>query len=110
MGVLKLTGSKKAVQFITDEGAVYQTSAQFLKSFLYNDRNTPFVLLKRLPVGVPPNKFPISPVYGSENKPADTTGSVLSYAPKQGDSIDMMSVKAVAERQTKAGFVDKKVW
>jgi hypothetical protein len=66
MGVLKKTSSGKALQFITDEGDVYQCSFKLFMGVVNDQINGEFVVLTRMALGVPPGRFPKSVVYGGE--------------------------------------------
>jgi len=64
LGVLKKSSSGRALQFITDEGVVYQLSVSLFDRVMRGLINGDFVVLSRMPVPVPVGRFPKSPVYG----------------------------------------------
>ena len=73
MGVVKLTSSKRAVQFITDEGVIYQTSLLYVDKLLKGEIKSDFILLSRLLNSVSPDRFKKSPVYGEVNTVVDSS-------------------------------------
>ena len=96
MGVVKLTSSGKALQFITDDGVVYQCARGAL-GFLSNSQDV--VRLSRLAWGVSPDRFPVSEVYGSaydsamaREKQGEKSLSKDSFS--YGASKDRKSVKS----------------
>lgn len=73
MAITKLTSSKKAVLFITDEGIVYSASASMMKRLVYGGLTNPnFLLLTKMPFNVPSDKFPPSPEYHPVGITSDT--------------------------------------
>lgn len=68
MAIVKLSSSKKAVQFVLSEdvpaGTVFQVSASLYENMLKDRVRGGFVVLSRLANPVPPGKFPESPVWG----------------------------------------------
>lgn len=99
MGVAKLTSSKRAVQFITDEGVVYQASADFIIKLVSGQWKGDFMVLSRMSNGVAPDRFPKSPVYG---EPV-TTHAALSTA---NDALSVAARKKVEEVKP---IIDNKV-
>jgi hypothetical protein len=87
MAVAKVTSSKKAVQFITDEGHVFQTSLVFMTQLLAGQVKGDFVLLTRMPFDVSPDRFKKSPVYNKGMVGVDSTKT----------NSDSFSVKAKEE-------------
>ena len=65
MGVVKLTASKKAVQFITDEGWVYQTSVLFLQSLLNGGQKTGILKMVKLPNPISTERFEKSEIWNA---------------------------------------------
>ena len=65
MGIIRKNPSNKSVQFITDEGVVYNTSLHFLLEVLRKDnsKGKEFLLLTKYPHPVNPARFPQSKVY-----------------------------------------------
>lgn len=95
MGVLKKTSSGRALQFITDEGVVYQLSFKLFMMVVNDGIKGDFVVLSRMPFGVPPGRFPKSVVYGGG-------GSVQSAVDRAG--VDVFSKDFLHERkEQKAG-------
>ena len=68
MAVVKKSSSGKAIQFILSEdvpaGTVFQLSASLFGRVMSNGIQGDFVVLSRLPIPVPGDRFPSSPVYG----------------------------------------------
>ena len=63
MTILKLTKSRKAIQVITDEGKVYQTSVNSM-TYLLNMQNTNgFITTTRLPFNVSPTRYKPSEIW-----------------------------------------------
>ena len=65
MGIIRKNPSDKSVQFIKDEGVVYNTSLTFLLDMLKRDnsKGKEFLLLTKYPHPVSPTRFPQSMVY-----------------------------------------------
>lgn len=104
MGVTKLTKSKKAVQFITDEGDIYQTSVVSFRNLLNDTIKGDFILLSKLPFGVSPDRFPKSEVY-----------QAAGYLPPKDDepltpSNDVFSTKNQKANKEKKMYKDVNVW
>jgi len=64
MGIIKKSSSGRALQFITDEGVVYQLAASLFSRVVDGRINGDFVVLTRMPIPVPSDRFPRSPLYG----------------------------------------------
>jgi len=104
MTVLKLTSSGKAVQIITDDGYVYQTSVVFLQGLLMGKAKGNFITTCRLPFNVAPDRFKPSALY-------DPKGLFKGDAAKTLTTTnDSLSIKDRAAKETKKGFEDKAVW
>ena len=104
MTVLKLTKNKKAVQIITDEGLVYQTSVVFLQGLLMGKARGDFIKTVRLPFNVAPDRFAPSEIW-------DPNGVFKGDAAKTLTTTnDALSVKTRKQNEVKKGFVDKQVW
>lgn len=100
MAVVKLTASKKAVQFIDDEGNVFQTSVLWISSLLSGNNSNGLILLTRLPEKVSKDRFKVSPVLGNP-------------VPEQGEvdlSSDPLSRKSRKEKVLEKQYKDVKVW
>lgn len=110
MGVVKLTSSKKAVQFITDEGEVYQTSAVFLQGLLMGKSKQGFILLNRMPFNVSSERFAKSPLYDPDGIYKGNAEKTVERAKNVTTTNDPFSVKTREKNSEKKAFVDKKVW
>lgn len=100
MAVVKLSRSGKQLQVVLSEdlpaGSVLGVSWQSLKSFI---GDSPFMVLTRLPFGVAPNRFPVSPVFDD--------GSDLSKFSDKGSSKaseDSFSKRFVKSRDLKKKY------
>jgi hypothetical protein len=82
MAVLKKSSTGRSLQFITDDGVVYQLSAKLFGMVVNGQISGDFVVLTRMPLGVPADRFPKSPVYGDANLQAavNTAGSRDSFS------------------------------
>jgi len=104
--VLKLTKSKKAVQIITDDGKVYQTSVNSVL-FLLNGRSKEgFITTIRLPINASPDRFKPSELY-------DPNGLFKGDAVKSLEpsaSEDVFSPKYKKEMEQKTAYEDKTIW
>ena len=63
MAVLKKSSTGRSLQFITDEGQVYQLSKSLFDLVVADKIRGDFVVLTRMEHGVSASKFPQSPVY-----------------------------------------------
>lgn len=100
MAVVKLTASKKAIQFIADDGTCYQTSTAWLAGLLNGSTKHGIILLSRMPLKVSEDRFEKSPVWGE-------------VAPQEGKvekSEDALNSKVLREKKEAQGFTDKVVW
>jgi hypothetical protein len=68
MAVVKLTSSKKSVQFVDDEGNVFYTSVYIVEKMLKGEIRGDFVLLTRMPSKVAEGRFMKSPVFDAVSK------------------------------------------
>ena len=90
MTVIKLNASGKAVQVITDEGVMFQTSRFYVEQMLSGKLNVPFILMSRLENGVSPDRFKKSPVWSGNlgvkttdpSQPLTTTNDAFSVKAK----------------------------
>lgn len=97
MAIIKLSSSKRAVQFVLTEdveaGTVFQTSASLVAGVCGSGRiNGDFVLLSRLPLKQDPGKYPVSEVW-------NPGGVELSRAVENSGSLDASSSSFVRERR-----------
>jgi hypothetical protein len=78
MAVIKLTKSGKGVMFIDDSGNVFITSLVHAKNYLDGNIKREFIDLKRMPVGVAPERFGQSVVFGVISDDVITNADELS--------------------------------
>lgn len=96
MGVIKLNSSLKALQFVTDEGVVYQTSRYALQKLLDGNNSSDFTVPQRMPWGYAENRFPKSPVYEG---PTRLNLSAIDDAIKNRDAGAQIHVKYHKEQK-----------
>jgi hypothetical protein len=101
MGIVRLTASGKAVQFITDDGVQYVVALAHLQGYLANG-NKPFIVLSRLADLVSPERYPKSPVW-------DPGGSVVNNSEKLTTDNDAHSRKVATAKEHQIAYVDKEV-
>ena len=96
MAVAKLSGSKKQIQFITDEGDMFVTSCAFLSRLIGGYMNCGFVVLSKMPFSASADRFPKSPVYNPVSGKCETVENYNKndYVKPQDDAL---SPKRVAE-------------
>lgn len=96
MAVVKKSSSGKAIQFILGEdataGTVFQLSASLFGKIMSEQIQGDFVVLSRMPIPVPGNKFPASKTWGDS--------SVQSAYDKTGDNA--FSKEFLLERKEQA--------
>jgi hypothetical protein len=63
MAIIKLSSSKKSVQFVDEQGNVFFTSVNYLLGLLNGKSPTGFIQLKRLPIPTAMNRFKPSEVW-----------------------------------------------
>lgn len=97
IAVVKKSSSGKAIQFILSEdvpaGTVFQLSASLFGRVMSNGISGDFVVLSRMPIPVPGDKFPVSPVYGDVG---------LKSAVENSGSVDAFSKDFLLERKDQA--------
>lgn len=103
MAVVKLTSSGKAVQFIDDQGNVFQTTAGMITSLIGKQVAHSMVVLTRLPIKAAPDRFQVSPLYNPEGRVEDGTLS-------RTQSNDAFSPKLKKDFDQQKQFEDKQVW
>lgn len=101
---MKLTKSKKAVQFIDEFGNVFQTSVVVLKNLLAGGTRGNIVLLNRLPFKVSVDRFATSEVWNPNDLPIP---SLLPDGQELAD--DALSRKTRDKKRKKKVYVDKEV-
>ena len=99
MSVIKLSKSKKSVQFIDDNGNVFFTSVNYLLGLLNGKSPSGFILLKRLPIPISSGRFAKSPLW-------DPDGVVNSKTL----SVDAFSEKYAKDTEKKNSVKDRVVW
>lgn len=99
MAVIKLSSSGKSLLFIDDSGNQFFTSRSWLNGLLAGRFDNGFVVLKRLPFGVPVGKFPVSEVFDPDG--------LLSKGVVAVDGLSVSGRVAVGDAKS---FVDKDVW
>lgn len=102
MGVMRLTKSGAAVQFITDEGVIYQQGRVYLEN-IFKGRPGAVVQLTRLPYTVPPEEFGKSKVF--EPDFIDIPDEAKKLMEQNG-----MDKRAVEIKDQAKQYEDKKVW
>jgi len=100
-----LTKNKKAVQVVTDEGYVYQTSVVFLQGLLMGKAKAGFITTSRLPFNVAPGRFKPSELWDPDGV-FDTPEKRRTLT----NNNDAFSVKERENKEIKKGFEDKAVW
>jgi hypothetical protein len=104
MTIIKLTGSKKGIQVVDDDGNVFQTSVNFVLGLINGKAKGDFIMTSRLPYKVAPGRFKPSPLYDPEGL-ADN-----NIAKSQTTNDDAFSKKVQESQKTKKAYVDKSVW
>ena len=96
MGIVKLSKSKRQVQFVTDEGVVYGTSLAYMKYLIDGTLKGNFVLLSRMAYSVSPDRFEKSPVYGADET---TDTSTPDYVSTTDDAYSARTAKEKEEKK-----------
>ena len=63
VGVLKLSGSGKAVLVVLDSGDVFSVARSSVVGLLAGEKRFGSLVLTRLPYRVEPGRFPVSPLF-----------------------------------------------
>lgn len=106
MAVAKLSGSKKSVQFVDEDGNVFFTSTNFLMGMINGKSPTNMVVLTKMAVGVPKDKFPKSKIWDGGLGIDPRTGEK-----SQGRNADMMNPDSADAQKAKQMFkVEDNVW
>lgn len=102
MGVLRLTKSGGAIQFITDEGIVYQQGRVYLENLFKADPGV-VVQLTRMPFMVDPKLFGKSKVFEPDfvNMPDEA---------KKLMEVNAMDKRVIEIKKEVSSYEDKKVW
>lgn len=106
MSVIKLTSSKKAIQVVDDEGRVYGTSTAYLQSLLAGTLKNGYILLKRMPFNVAPDRFKKSELWVPEGQSREYIEKQLGMADELTTNSDPFSVKEKKKRQQKKAYRD----
>lgn len=105
MGVVKLTFSKNAVQFITDEDVIYQTSKVYLLSLMAGTLRSGVLKLSRMPFPAPRGRFPKSSIYGLDEK----TNEYIAEQDERKNAKSVMDA-ALADRKKESKYVGDDEW
>ena len=105
MAVAKLTGSKKGLLFIDDEGNIFNTSVNFIMGLINGKAKHDFVLLSRLPNKAAEGRFKKSPLYDPDGKYHEKTFEKSTTLANDG-----LSKVERDKTEVKKSFKDKKVW
>ena len=109
MTIIKYSSSKKAVQVITDDGDVFMTSVAYLQSFLAGTLKKEFIMMKKMPFGVNPDRFPKSEVWIPPNMDKEYIQKQQERADK--NSTDAFSKNYKKEQEDKKKYMsDDNVW
>lgn len=104
MTIIKLNSSGKAVQVITDNGEIYQTSVVFLQGLLMGKAKGNFITTSRLPYNVSPTRFKPSILW-------DPQGIFKGDAAKTLTTTnDSLSQKSLKTNEKKKVFKDVNIW
>ena len=104
MAIVKLSSSKRSVQFIDENGNVFFTSVNYLVGLMNGSNRYGFVQLKRLPIPVSMHRYKPSELW-------DPDGLVNSKT-LQGNSVgtDIQSPKGKKKLERVESTKDKIVW
>ena len=92
--IIKLSSSLKAVQVISDDGTVFQTSIFMLKKLIEDANPAKFSVLTEMSYKVAANRFPKSPVYEGA-----TTLDLSKYDPSRNQSDAFSNSHKVKQEQ-----------
>jgi hypothetical protein len=100
MGIVRLSSSGSQLQFVSDDGVVFVTSVDYVRRLLSGLLRKDFIVLSRFAVGVSPDRFPRSPVWGVGVR--SFKGVVDIFADDVGDkNRDAFSRKGLAVLRSK---------
>lgn len=92
MGVLKLSGSGKALLVVLDSGEVFVVPRSGVEGLLSGRNRFGALVLTKLPFGVSPGRFPKSPVYEPSSVEADRYGHLGdAMIPRERQKVDLVS-------------------
>ncbi len=106
MAIVKLSKSKKQVQFIDDDGNIFVTSAIWMSNLLQDKMKGGMIHLSRFPLKASPDRFKKSPLYdpkGYANREKDNDEELKT-------SNDSFAPKERQERQEEEQYEDKRVF
>lgn len=104
MAIVKLSSSKKSVQFIDDSGNVFFSSVNYLLGLLNGKAPTGFIYLKRLPIPISMSRFKPSEVWDPDGIVNSKTLEPVTL------SNDGLNANRIKEKDKKEMFKDKVVW
>lgn len=100
MTIIKLTKSQKAVQIVTDEGFIFQTSVSSLQFLLNGFAKNGFITTMRLPFNVAPDRYKPSEVWTDGGKfSANSTTNIKGSLTASNDSFSVVDRKKNAEKK-----------
>lgn len=102
MGVIKLSKSKKQIQFIADDGTVYIAATVFVKNLIDPEKGNQLVLLSKFPLKASLDRFKQSEVWNPRGLELDS-----DEVTRTNDSLSIKGRRDVEETEQ---FQDKKVW
>lgn len=98
MAIIKLSSSKKSIQFVDESGNVFFTSVNYLLGLLNGKSPTGFIQLKRLPIPIAMNRFKPSELW-------DPNG--ISNSKTVDLNTDGLAAKRIKSEEKKEAFKDK---
>ncbi len=100
MGVMKLSKSRKQVQFICDEGVVYCTSLAYLQGLLNSSRH--LLLFQKYEDTVSKDRFATSAIY-------NPSGYLKDREERKTTGNDAFSTKAMKEGEQARNYSEKDI-
>ena len=104
MAIIKLSYSKKSVQFVDEQGNVFFTSVNFLLGLLNGKSPHGFIQMKRLPIPIAMGRFKPSELWDPEGLIDKRTLEPLKNA------NDGFSKKSIEQNKDVENIKDKVVW
>lgn len=104
MAIIKLSSSKKSVQFVDEQGNVFFTSVNYLLGLLNGKSPTGFIQLKRLPIPIAMNRFKPSEVWDPNGVLNEKTLEPVDF------KTDGLSAQRLKKEEKKESMKDKLVW
>jgi hypothetical protein len=87
VGVLKLSGSGKALLVILDSGDVLSVPRSSVEGLFRGERRFGSLILTRLPFKVELGRFPLSPLYQPSARERDRYGHVAPMSPVKVEEL-----------------------